>query len=122
MKVFYHKKFLKSFSKFSRKQQLDIIETIEIFRENPFNPQLKNHAYMENSRDIAQSRLAAIFDYSLLSRGITTELNSWRLSLTANCIDSFLLIQYTNLRSNNASLCHPPYSNSSTTRPISSSV
>ncbi len=44
MNVTYNKKFLKSFAKLSRKQQETIIETIEFFRENPFNPQLKNHA------------------------------------------------------------------------------
>ncbi len=44
MNVSYNKKFLKSFSKLSRKQQENIIKTIEVFRDNPFNPQLKNHA------------------------------------------------------------------------------
>lgn len=44
MIVTYHKKFFKSFSKLSRKQQEKIIDLIEIFRDNPFTSILNNHA------------------------------------------------------------------------------
>lgn len=44
MEVRYHKKFFKSFAKLNSKQQQKIIDTIEIFRANPFEPLLNNHA------------------------------------------------------------------------------
>lgn len=44
MEVHYHKKFFKSFEKLSSKQQQKVVETIEVFRNNPFETHLNNHA------------------------------------------------------------------------------
>jgi len=43
MKVFYHKKFEKHFKKLPLKLQNDVIDTIEVFKTNPFSVPLKNH-------------------------------------------------------------------------------
>lgn len=44
MDIVFHKKFVKSFEKLSLKQQQKIDETITIFRLNPQDEQLNNHA------------------------------------------------------------------------------
>ena len=44
MRVLYHKKFDKHFEKLSFKLQDKVIGIIELFRKNPINPILKNHA------------------------------------------------------------------------------
>lgn len=44
MKIIFHKKFMKDFSKLSQKQQERIDETVALFRQNPFHPLLNNHA------------------------------------------------------------------------------
>jgi len=44
MEIHYSKNFNKAFSKLTRKQQLKIDDTISVFRHNPQNLQLKNHA------------------------------------------------------------------------------
>jgi len=44
MKVLYHKKFSKHFEKLSFKLQDKAIEIIELFKKNPTNLILRNHA------------------------------------------------------------------------------
>lgn len=43
MKVLYHKKFSKHFERLSFKLQGKVIDTVELFRKNPFDPILRNH-------------------------------------------------------------------------------
>ncbi len=43
MKIVYHKDFNKSYLKLSSKQQDKVDKALELFMENPFDPQLKNH-------------------------------------------------------------------------------
>lgn len=44
MQIKYHKKFNKKFYKFTPKLRKKIRNIIELFKENPHNPILKNHA------------------------------------------------------------------------------
>ncbi len=44
MEILYNKNFDKAFAKLTQKQQVRINEAINIFRENPHNQQLRNHA------------------------------------------------------------------------------
>jgi len=44
MRVSYYKKFTKHFEKLTPKLQSKTIETVELFRKNPYNISLKNHA------------------------------------------------------------------------------
>ncbi len=44
MIIDYHKHFIKSFSRADKKLQNKIIHSVDLFRKNPFDPSLKNHA------------------------------------------------------------------------------
>lgn len=44
MRIFYHHRFDKHFCKLPVKIQQKIIEKIALFRDDPFNPLLNNHA------------------------------------------------------------------------------
>ncbi len=44
MEIIYHKNFDKAFLELTLKQQVKVDETITIFRQNPHDSQLKNHA------------------------------------------------------------------------------
>jgi len=43
MKIRFHKNFGKQYKKLKKKDQEKIKERLELFLENPFNPQLNNH-------------------------------------------------------------------------------
>ncbi|MEW6237001.1 MAG: type II toxin-antitoxin system mRNA interferase toxin, RelE/StbE family [Candidatus Omnitrophota bacterium] len=56
MKIAYHKNFNKAFLKLPAKQQDTIKKPIAVFLNNPYDPQLKNHALhgdQKNKRVIA---------------------------------------------------------------------
>ena len=56
MQIEYHKNFDKRFNKLNAKLKDKVIKTVTQFTENPFAPQLKNHALkgdMQNSRAIS---------------------------------------------------------------------
>ncbi len=44
MEILYSKNFEKAFSKLPRRQQEKVDEIITLFRQNPHNPRLRNHA------------------------------------------------------------------------------
>jgi len=44
MKIIYHKNFNKAFLKLPANQQDKILKTIAVFKKNPNDLQLKNHA------------------------------------------------------------------------------
>ncbi len=44
MRILLHKNFKKSYAKFSSNQKEHIKKVLELFKENPHNPSLKNHA------------------------------------------------------------------------------
>jgi mRNA interferase YafQ len=44
MKITYSKEFIKQAERLSPKLQVQLYERIMLFRENPLNPQLRNHA------------------------------------------------------------------------------
>ena len=44
MKITYSKEFIKQAEKLSPKLQLQLYEHITLFRDNPLNPKLRNHA------------------------------------------------------------------------------
>ena len=44
MKINYSKEFIKQAEKLSPKLQLQLYEHITLFRDNPLNPKLRNHA------------------------------------------------------------------------------
>ncbi len=44
MEIHYHKKFTKAFLKIPPKIREKVKELIEVFQENPHNPELDNHA------------------------------------------------------------------------------
>ncbi|MEW6236318.1 MAG: type II toxin-antitoxin system mRNA interferase toxin, RelE/StbE family [Candidatus Omnitrophota bacterium] len=44
MEIFYHKKFLKAFLKLTLKQQEKVDDAIALFRRDPHDPALFNHA------------------------------------------------------------------------------
>ncbi len=49
MEIIYHKNFDKAFVKLTPKQQVKVDETINIFRQNPHDSRLKNHALHGNN-------------------------------------------------------------------------
>ncbi len=51
MNIFYHKNFKKKFLKLSPTIQEKVEKTIEIFQENPHDPQLHNHALHGKEKD-----------------------------------------------------------------------
>jgi mRNA interferase YafQ len=56
MKIIETKRYFKAHKKLSKKQKKQVEKTIEIFKENPFNSQLKNHPLkgtMKNLRAIS---------------------------------------------------------------------
>lgn len=48
MKLIFHKNFDKAYKKLSKKLQLKVSQTIEIFYNNPFEKSLKNHSLKDN--------------------------------------------------------------------------
>jgi len=51
MEIFYHKKFVKAFLKLALKQQEKVDNAIALFRQNPLNPALYNHALHGKDQD-----------------------------------------------------------------------
>ena len=68
MKIFFHKKFDKQFAKLKKKDQEVVLDTIELFKKNPNNPKLKNHALKGNLKP--QKAIHARFDMCLIYIGI----------------------------------------------------
>ncbi len=64
MKVSFHKKFDKQFSKLSKKDQLIVLDTIKLFKKNPNEPKLKNHALKGKLK--TQNAIHARFDLCLV--------------------------------------------------------
>lgn len=50
MKVFYHKKFDKHFDNLSFKLKSKVVAAIELFKKNPLDPILRNHALTAEMR------------------------------------------------------------------------
>jgi mRNA-degrading endonuclease YafQ of YafQ-DinJ toxin-antitoxin module len=44
MKIIYHKRFEKNFTRLPQKLRTKVVERIELFKKDQFNPVLKNHA------------------------------------------------------------------------------
>ena len=44
MQIYYHNRFLKQMEKLQDYQKIAVTDTIDIFREHPFDPSLNNHA------------------------------------------------------------------------------
>jgi len=44
MKIEYHRQFLKSFKRLDKKMQVKVIDVVEVFKNDPYSPRLKNHA------------------------------------------------------------------------------
>lgn len=51
MKLVYKKTFLKSFEKLSAKDRQKVVEALKVFKNNPFSPELKNHALNGDLKD-----------------------------------------------------------------------
>ena len=57
MKVFFHKTFNKRFAKLSPKLQMKVEKAVLLFRKNPFDPHLRNHAL---SGDLSDRRAFSV--------------------------------------------------------------
>lgn len=64
MEILFSKNFEKAFSKLTRKQQEKVDEIVTLFRQNPHNPQLRNHALHGKQRN--QRAIAAGGDLRLV--------------------------------------------------------
>ena len=64
MKIFFHKRFEKQFSKLSTKDQDVVLETIDIFRNDPHASVLRNHELKGNLK--SQRAIHARFDLCLV--------------------------------------------------------
>ena len=43
MKIIFHKDFVKNYKKLKKSQKENVDKALNLFKENPFNPILKNH-------------------------------------------------------------------------------